>query len=189
MISKGHVEYLYDFEERYNEKNWAYRRMLLGMDTYLPGDILCKVARASMKYSLEARCPFLDKNVMKFSLRLPVEYKIADGRLKRILKDITHKYIPKELMERPKQGFAVPIERWLRKELKEELLSYTETSLLKRQGIFKSYETQKFVNQFLQNGNEGENTGNNYAKFVWVYFIFQQWYQRYMEDRMGGARM
>lgn len=189
LTSKEHVKYLYDIEEQYNEKEWAYRRMLLDMDTYLPGDILCKVDRASMKYSLEARCPFLDKNVMEFSLQLPVEYKIADGRLKRILKDITHKYIPKELMERPKQGFAVPIERWLRKELKEELLSYTETSLLKRQGIFNSHETQKFVNQFLQTGNKGENTGNNYAEFVWAFFIFQQWYQRYMEECMEIAKI
>lgn len=182
------IEYLYDFEERYNEKDWEYRRMLLDMDTYLPGDILCKVDRASMKYSLEARCPFLDKNVMEFSLGLPLEYKIADGKLKRILKDITHKYIPNELMERPKQGFTVPIERWLRNELKEELLSYTESSLLKRQGIFNSHETQKFVIHFLKNGNRGENTGENYAKFVWAYFIFQQWYQRYMEDSMSFSR-
>lgn len=176
---KEHISYLYHVEERYKEKDWAYRRMLLDMDTYLPGDILCKVDRASMKYSLEARCPFLDKDVMEFSLGFPLEYKIADGRLKRILKDITHKYIPKELMERPKQGFSVPIERWLRNELREELLSYTESTYLKSQGIFNSHETQKFIWSFLQNGDGGKNTGKNYSMFVWSYFIFQQWYQRY----------
>ena len=186
LICKEHDSYLDYVERRYKEKNWAYRRMLLDLDTYLPGDILCKVDRASMKYSLEARCPFLDKSIVEFSLGLPLEYKIADGKLKRLLRDITYKYIPKELMDRPKRGFSVPIERWLRNELREELLAYTDSGFLKKQGIFQEQETKKFVHSFLQNGNGGENTGNNYGKFVWSYFIFQQWYQRYKKSNEAG---
>ena len=178
---KEHYSYLDPIETRYRENDWAYRRMLLDMDTYLPGDILCKVDRASMKYSLEARCPFLDKNVIEFSLGLPLEYKIKNGKLKRILKDITYQYIPKRLMERPKQGFCVPIERWLRNELKEELLAYTDSNFLRKQDIFNSTETQKFINYFIQNGNMGMNTGKNYCGFVWAYFIFQQWYVKYIK--------
>lgn len=179
LICKEHYSYLDPIEDRYREKDWVYRRMLLDMDTYLPGDILCKVDRASMKYSLEARCPFLDKEVMEFSLGLPLAYKMKDGELKRILKEITYNYIPKKLMERPKQGFGVPIERWLRNELKEELLAYTDAAFLKKQGIFNINETQKFIHYFIQNGNMGKNTGKNYGGFVWAYFIFQQWYQVY----------
>jgi len=182
LIRKQHDSYLDPIEDRYREKDWVYRRMLLDMDTYLPGDILCKVDRASMKYSLEARCPFLDKDVMEFSLGLPLEYKMKDGSLKRILKEITYNYIPKKLMERPKQGFGVPIERWLRNELKEELLAYTDAAFLKKQGIFNINETQKFIHYFIQNGNMGKNTGKNYGGFVWAYFIFQQWYQEYMGE-------
>ena len=179
LVCKEHVGYLDPIEDRYREKDWVYRRMLLDMDTYLPGDILCKVDRASMKYSLEARCPFLDKNVMEFSLGLPLEYKTGNGELKRILKDITYKYIPKELMDRPKQGFGVPRERWLRNELREELLSYTDSTFLKKQGIFDPDETQKLVALFIEKGNGGKDTGRNYAGFVWAYFTFQQWYLAY----------
>ncbi len=176
LIDKDHIGYLDPIEDRYQEKDWVYTRMLLDMDTYLPGDILCKVDRASMKYSLEARCPFLDKNVIEFSLGLPLEYKIRNGELKKILKDITHQYIPKELMDRPKQGFGVPIERWLRTELREQLLSYTDFTFLKNQDIFEPEQLRKQVSFFVENGS----TRGNYAAFVWAYFIFQQWYEKYM---------
>ncbi|WP_278245488.1 asparagine synthase (glutamine-hydrolyzing) [Kineothrix alysoides] len=69
----------YEIESKYGESKWQIRRMLLDMDTYLPGDILCKVDRASMKYSLEARCPILDRDVMEYSYRIPHEYKFYKG--------------------------------------------------------------------------------------------------------------
>lgn len=113
------VHYL--VESRYGVDNWQIRRMLLDMDTYLPGDILCKVDRASMKYSLECRCPILDTKVMEFSYRIPHQYKYAGGDKKHILKDIAYDYIPKELLDRPKVGFGVPLDKWLRGPLKEQL--------------------------------------------------------------------
>lgn len=180
LLNKNQIYCLDPIEDRYEEDNWVYRRMLTDMDTYLPGDILCKVDRASMKYSLEARCPFLDKNVMEFSLGLPLEYKIKDGNLKRMIKDVTNRYLPKELMDRPKQGFAVPRERWMRNELKEELLSYCNSDFLKKQGLFDISEIQKFVKFFIDSGNMGKKTGKNYAGFVWAYFVFQKWYERWM---------
>ena len=180
LLCKEQIPCLDPIEERYGEENWAYRRMLMDMDTYLPGAILCKVDRASMKYSLEARCPFLDKNVMEFSLSLPLEYKIRNGNLKSMIKDLVYRYIPKELMDRPKQGFSVPIEKWLRNELKEELLTYVDKDYLRRQNIFKAEETEKYVYDFIENGNRGKNTGNNHSTFVWSYFIFQKWYNHYM---------
>lgn len=179
LIQKKHINYLDPIEDIYKEDDWVYTRMLLDLDTYLPGDILCKVDRASMKYSLEARCPFLDKSIIEFSLGLPLEYKIKNNELKRILKDITFKYIPKELMDRPKKGFGVPIEHWLKNEFKEELWDYTDTNYLKRQGIFEPIETQNFISFFMNNKDGGQNTGKNYAKFVWSYFVFQQWYSAF----------
>lgn len=99
----------FEIEDRYQVKNWQTKRMLLDMDTYLPYDILCKVDRASMKYSLESRCPILDTDVMEYSFRIPHEFKYKDGDKKHILKDIAYDYIPKELLERPKVGFGVPL--------------------------------------------------------------------------------
>ena len=182
VINKDQKPCLDAIEQRYKEKNWAYRRMLTDMETYLPGDILCKVDRATMKYSLEARCPFLDKEVMEFSLGLPSEYKIRGGVLKSMIKNLTYKYIPRELMDRPKQGFAVPREKWMRNELKEELLSYVDVNYLKEQNIFNPLETRKFVVEYLNNGNKGNKTGQNYAGFVWAYFVFQKWYNYFIKS-------
>ena len=180
MLCKKQICGLDPIEKKYEEQSWAYRRMLIDMDTYLPGDILCKVDRSSMKYSLEARCPFLDKNIMEFSLGLPLEFKIRNGNLKSLIKDLVYRYIPKEMMDRPKQGFSVPIEKWLRSQLKEELLSYVERDYLIRQNIFEVDATRRFIQDFVVNGDKGKKTGQNYTKFAWAYYVFQKWYEKYM---------
>lgn len=112
-------------ELHFQEKNWQKRAMLLDQETYLPDDILCKVDRATMKYSLEARCPILDYRVVEYSYSLPQQYKCHKGDKKHILKDIAYDYLPKELLNRPKQGFAVPIDKWLRGSLKDRLTDYS----------------------------------------------------------------
>lgn len=173
----------YPVESSYGVKNWQIRRMLLDMDTYLPGDILCKVDRASMKYSLEARCPILDADVMTFSYRIPHAYKYAAGDKKHILKDIAYDYIPKELLDRPKVGFGVPLDQWLRGPLKEQLLSYTDSALLKRQNLFDIPYLQKTIERYLETGDKGPATGENYSGLIWSFFVFQQWYQTYCEGR------
>ena len=180
LLCKKQICGLDPIEKKYEEQSWAYRRMLIDMDTYLPGDILCKVDRSSMKYSLEARCPFLDKNIMEFSLGLPLEFKIRNGNLKSLIKDLVYRYIPKEMMDRPKQGFSVPIEKWLRSQLKEELLSYVERDYLIRQNIFEVDATRQFIQDFVVNGDKGKKTGQNYTKFAWAYYVFQKWYEKYM---------
>lgn len=164
-------------ESSYGVGNWQIRRMLLDMDTYLPGDILCKVDRASMKYSLESRCPILDTGVMELSYRIPHQYKYANGDKKHILKDIAYDYIPKELLDRPKVGFAVPLDKWLRGPLKEQLLDYSSYDYLQRQGIFDAAYTSDMIRSYIQTGDAGPATGANYSKLAWSFFVFQQWYQ------------
>lgn len=170
----------FDSEDRYGEKNWQERRMLLDMDTYLPGDILCKVDRASMKYSLESRCPILDVDVMEFAFSMPHHYKYHKGNKKRILKDIAYDYIPRELLDRPKVGFGVPLDKWLRGPLREQLLEMSEVSFLKDQNVFDSEYMSNFIANYLEKGDKGPATGQNYSKITWSYFVFQQWYQKYM---------
>lgn len=181
MIKGETLPVRYAVESMYHEKNWQERRMLLDMDTYLPGDILCKVDRASMKYSLETRCPILDTNVMEYSLRLPHEYKSKDGIKKRILKDIAYDYIPKELLDRPKVGFAVPLDRWLRGPLKDQLIDLSGKEMLEEQGIFDTECIKGLLDYYLLEGDKGPATGENYSKFVWSYFVFQKWYEYYMK--------
>lgn len=169
----------YEMESRYGENKWQIRRMLLDMDTYLPGDILCKVDRASMKYSLEARCPILDRDVMEFSYRIPHEFKYHKGDKKHILKDIAYDYIPKELLDRPKVGFGVPLDKWLRGPLKEQLLDYSEQSYLEKQGIFDAQYVSAMIREYIRTGDGGPATGANYSKLSWSFYIFEQWYQHY----------
>ena len=179
MAGEGEVRFLQ--EAGYGVKDWQVRRMLLDMETYLPGDILCKVDRASMKYSLEARCPILDRDVMEYSFRLPQSFKYKNGTKKKILKEIAWDYLPKELLERPKKGFSVPMDKWLAGPLKERLLDYADAGFLKRQGLFCPEYTQAFVGEWLGRGDAGAGSGANDSKILWAFFIFQQWYERWMQ--------
>jgi asparagine synthase (glutamine-hydrolysing) len=180
IVIQDGLPYKFPIENKYREKNWQERRMLLDEETYLPGDILCKVDRASMKYSIESRCPILDVNVMEYSYRLPHEYKYSKGVKKRILKDIAYDYIPRNLLERPKVGFSVPLDSWLRGPLKNYLIDMCEPSYIKEQGIFDSQNIDNFLRQYLETGDKGPRTGANYSRLMWAFFVFQQWYQTYM---------
>ena len=150
----------FDRELDYNVKNWQIRRMLLDMDTYLPGDILCKVDRASMKYSLEARCPILDQRVMEYSFRLPHSFKDHNGCQKYILKEIAYDYIPRELLDRKKTGFSVPLDKWLRGPLKNKLTDYASPAFLKQQGLFNADATAKLITDWLRAGGGGAPSGS-----------------------------
>lgn len=180
MLPDSGVPFKFPVESRYHESNWQARRMLLDEETYLPGDILCKVDRASMKYSLEARCPILDVNVMEYSYRLPHSYKYSDGVKKRILKDIAYDYIPKELLDRPKVGFGVPLDKWMRGPLREALQDMCSEAFLREQGIFDAQYVHDFINTYLKTGDRGPASGANYSKVAWSFFVFQQWYRMYM---------
>ena len=177
---KGQQPVLFPFESSYGVKDFQIRRMLLDMDTYLPDDILVKMDRASMKYSLENRCPIMDTEVMEYSFRIPQKFKYMDGDKKHILKDIAYDYIPKELLNRPKTGFGVPMDQWLRGPLKDQLMDFSSTSFLEKQGIFDSAYVSKFINNYIVNGDAGPATGANFSKISWSFFIFQQWYDYYI---------
>lgn len=169
----------YETEDRYPSGNWQITRMLLDMDTYLPGDILAKVDRASMKYSLENRCPFLDPEVMLYSYRLDHDLKYHREKTgwskKYILKQLACDYIPRELLERPKKGFSVPLGKWLSGPLREQLLTYGNAQFLKEQGIFRPEEVTQLIAKFLSEGDKGAGTGQNYSGLLWSFFVFQQW--------------
>lgn len=169
----------YMTESSYQVRNWQIRRMLLDIETYLPGDILCKVDRASMKYSLETRCPILDTGVMELSCRIPHRFKYAKGDKKHILKDVAYDYIPRNLLDRPKVGFGVPLDKWMRGPLREQLLDYSSYDYLKRQNIFDAGYVSEMIGEYVKTGDAGPATGANYSKLAWSFFVFQQWYQTY----------
>ena len=110
--------------------------MVADINCYLPDDILAKVDRASMSVSLETRAPFLDHSIVDFSYRLPLNQKIKNGSGKLILKNLLEKYMPRELFERPKMGFGLPIDEWLRGPLKNWAESMLSTESLEEIGFF-----------------------------------------------------
>lgn len=171
--------FYFEFESRYNEARYDITRMLLDMDTSLPDDMLTKVDRASMRYALECRCPILDKEILEFSFRLPAGFKNNSGISKKILKDITYEYIPKEIMDRPKSGFVIPLDKWLHNELKERIYDWTNRHFLRKQGIFDVEETVKFIDGYMKTGDAGKWSGQNFSRIVWAYFVFQKWFQIY----------
>lgn len=180
MLLEKADNFYYEYESKYGEKRYDIIRMLLDTETRLTDYILVKVDRASMKYALECRCPFLDKNVVEYTYRLPPEFKDNDGNQKRILKDIAYEYIPKALLDRPKRGFGPPIDQWLRGPLKEQLADYVDEVFLLRQGIFNPKETRNIVSEYIMKGDSGKWSGKNLSKIIWPYFTFQQWYCMYI---------
>lgn len=148
--------------------------MAVDYQTYLLDDILQKVDRAGMSVSLEGREPFLDQRIIEWAAQLPMEYKYNNGQKKIILKDIVHKYIPKEIMDRPKMGFGIPIDKWLLDELKPFVDEFFDEAYIEKQGIFNNNEIQRLRNSFYKGRVER-------AEKIWFILMFQLWYHRWMK--------
>jgi asparagine synthase (glutamine-hydrolysing) len=146
--------------------------MSIDYQTYMVDDILQKVDRATMSVSLEGREPFLDQSVIEWAAQLPSDYKYHNGQKKYILKQIVYKYIPKEIMERPKMGFGIPIENWLSGELKDLVEEYLSEDSLKAHGLFNVEAIRTTVNDFFSGRKE------KYLK-IWYLLMFQMWYKKW----------
>jgi asparagine synthase (glutamine-hydrolysing) len=126
-----------------------------------------------MSVSLEGREPFLDQDIIEWAAQLPSHYKYYKGQKKYILKQIVHKYIPREIMERPKMGFGIPIENWLCNELKDLVEEYLSEEALKTHGLFNVQAVRKIVEDFF-NGRKEKHLK------VWYLLMFQMWYKQWM---------
>jgi len=147
-----------------------HQMMFMDTSTYLPDDILCKVDRASMAVSLETRVPLLNHNVLELAWQLPLHMKIRDGQGKWILRELLYKHVPQKLIDRPKQGFALPIDVWLRGPLREWAESLLDEGRLKNEGFFHPKP--------IRNAWEKHLKGNNMHNQLWGILMFQSWLEK-----------
>jgi len=145
------------------------RMMAQDMLGYLPNDILAKVDRAAMAVSLETRVPLLDPEVVEFAWRLPLDMKIRSGQTKWLLRQVLYRHVPAKLIERPKMGFGVPIDSWLRGPLRDWAEALLDPQRLRSEGYFDP--------KVIREAWEGHLKGQNNQHKLWTVLMFESWLQ------------
>lgn len=166
----------FSFIPRYLNENrlkGINRSMYVDIKSYLVDNILVKVDRMSMAVSLEARVPFLDYRLVEFALSIPQEMKIRNFRTKYILKKMAGRFLPGNIVNKPKQGFSIPMKQWLKGPIKDMMTDMLSHERLKRQGIFNAGYVEKMIKDHL------ENRMNN-SHQIWSLMLFQLWKERFM---------
>ncbi|MCG3713217.1 asparagine synthase (glutamine-hydrolyzing) [Aliarcobacter butzleri] len=177
LLSIDFVNQTTSFDDiKFLRKDLTIIDKMLAIDykTFQLDDILTKVDRATMSVSLEGREPLLDYRLIEYVSRLNSNLKIKNGNKKYLLKEITHKYIPKEMMDRPKMGFSTPIIGWFQKELKDYLVDYFNEDFLKEQKIFNIKVVQNLRDDYLAGKID------NIHK-IWALIVFQLWYFKWLK--------
>ncbi len=156
-----------------DENDFINKELLFDYRTYMVDDILTKVDRATMSVGLEGREPLLDHRIIELAAQLPSELKYNKGQKKYLLKKITHKYVPKELMDRPKAGFTFPMKEWLTTDLKKYLFEYINEEQLAKHNYINAKMAISIRDEFLAGAEKRETQ-------MWLILMFQMWWNRWM---------
>ncbi len=162
--------------ERFRTLPWHGQMMHFDFETYLPEDILVKVDRMSMAHSIESRVPLLDNEVVEYAARLPAAMKIRNGRRKHILKEAAKGLVPSPILERPKQGFGVPIDLWFRNSPRELFADVLLSARARQRGYFES----RFIERLVREHAAGRR---DHAARLWALLVLELWHRRYLDAR------
>lgn len=158
-----------------NNPNWSLSYLgMLDIKTYLEGNIMAKVDRTTMQVALEGREPFLDHHLIEFAQQLPNHLKIKGNQTKYLLRKLLAKQLPQHLIDRPKQGFSLPLEKWLRTSLKERIRAIGEDQQFAQQFQLNTAVLKPMISNFV----EGKNYVNAY--FIWFLLVLHQWANRWL---------
>jgi asparagine synthase (glutamine-hydrolysing) len=149
------------------------RILYLSLKLYLQDNNLVTVDRASMANGLEVRCPLLDQEVVEFGSRLPMVYKLKGLRTKYILKKVAEGLLPQRIIYRKKQGFGVPLAKWLSGELKPVMLDYLNEERIRQQGLFDGCYIKRLIGEQLTKAKDNR-------ELLWSLLVFQIWYEKYV---------
>ncbi len=145
------------------------------MATYLSDDILVKVDRMTMAHSLEARAPLLDHVLLEFVARLPFDLKLREGRGKYLFRQVAEQLLPADVLNKPKQGFAIPIARWLRHELRERLQDTLASRRFIERGIFNAGGIQCLIREHLAQSHD-------HSERLWLILTYETWARRFVDQ-------
>lgn len=172
VADDSHLSYFRTFRD----DRWGgivERAMATDIRTYLPDDILAKVDRASMACSLEARVPLLDHRIVEFAARLPMEFKVREGETKYLLRQALYRLVPRKLIDRPKMGFGIPVNRWLRNELRPLLDEYLGPDRIRKEGFLLPAGVSRVVSEHLSGRRDHQYR-------LWALLVFALWRERYL---------
>ena len=152
--------------------NFLQKAADLNIKLWLENDSNVKVDRASMAYSVEVRSPFLDYRIVEFARSLPMHFRYEKGRQKKILRDILKEYIPEDVFNQPKRGFAVPIGNWMRTELKEEITKALSDDFLNSVPNLNVSKFKRLLQEHMVNKED-------HTTHIWKLYVLSKWYDEF----------